>query len=76
MPDITLEKLATNVDGEDKQGFLRFIRRILRWLPEERPTAEELFFDPWLIEGLAVDGSSGARVSDQNLEEGMPPTEQ
>lgn len=24
------------------------MRKMLRWLPEERPTAEELVFDDWL----------------------------
>lgn len=52
IPDITLEKLSSDIKGEDKEGFLRFIRKILRWLPEERPTAEELVFDEWWMEGL------------------------
>jgi serine/threonine protein kinase len=54
MPQMTLESLAEDIQGsnEDKEGFLRFIRRILRWEPEERPTAKELIFDPWLIDGL------------------------
>ena len=54
LPDITLESLATDIKGKDKDGFLRFLRRILRWLPEERPTTEELVFDPWLLEGLGL----------------------
>lgn len=29
------------------------MRRILRWLPEERPTTE-LIFDPWLLKGLGL----------------------
>ncbi|PGG98713.1 CMGC/SRPK protein kinase [Polytolypa hystricis UAMH7299] len=52
LPDITLEKLAENVTGEDKDGFLQLFRRMLHWLPEERPTGEELIFDSWLIKGL------------------------
>ncbi|KAK2841617.1 hypothetical protein FQN49_006078 [Arthroderma sp. PD_2] len=52
IPDISLEKLAEGIEGENKQGFLDFLRKILRWLPEERPTAGELMFDPWLMEGL------------------------
>ncbi|PGH32834.1 CMGC/SRPK protein kinase [[Emmonsia] crescens] len=53
---ITLEQLAEGIQGDEEQkaGFLRFIRRILRWLPEERPTAKDLFFDPWLIDGLGI----------------------
>lgn len=54
LPDISLESLATDIKGEDKEGFLRSLRRILRWLPEERPTTEDLVFDPWLMEGLGL----------------------
>ncbi|KAL1999700.1 hypothetical protein VTN02DRAFT_4151 [Thermoascus thermophilus] len=42
----TMEALETRL--EDKSGFLRFIRRALTWIPEERPTARELLQDPWL----------------------------
>ncbi|KAL4972136.1 kinase-like domain-containing protein [Aspergillus desertorum] len=45
----TLEALETRL--EDKSGFLRFIRRTLTWLPENRPTASELLQDPWLTDG-------------------------
>jgi serine/threonine-protein kinase SRPK3 len=48
----TLEILGADIVGEDKEGFLCFVRRILRWAPEDRPTCEELVFDPWLMEGL------------------------
>jgi serine/threonine-protein kinase SRPK3 len=52
IPDTSLERLADGLEGEDKHGYLEFLKRILRWLPEERPTAEELIFDPWLMQGL------------------------
>ncbi|KAJ5542475.1 hypothetical protein N7535_004896, partial [Penicillium sp. DV-2018c] len=42
----TMEALETRL--EDKTGFLRFMRRALTWLPEERSTAKELLQDPWL----------------------------
>lgn len=48
MPDITLEKLTMNIQGSDKdrEGFLRSIRRILRWEYEEQPSARNLILDP------------------------------
>ncbi|KAB8270700.1 kinase-like protein [Aspergillus minisclerotigenes] len=47
IPDLrTMEALETRL--QDKSGFLRFIRRALTWLPEERATAKELLQDPWL----------------------------
>ncbi|PGH01135.1 hypothetical protein AJ79_08006 [Helicocarpus griseus UAMH5409] len=53
IPDITLEKLAAEkIMGEDVDGFLLFFKRMLRWLPEQRPDYYELLFDPWLMKGL------------------------
>lgn len=66
LPDLTLEKLAVDIEGDDKEGFLRFLRRILRWLPEERPTAEELVFDPWLMEGLGFTEEQIKELRDNN----------
>ncbi|KAL4780272.1 kinase-like domain-containing protein [Aspergillus varians] len=48
----TMEALETKL--EDKSGFLRFIRRALTWLPEDRPSAQELLQDPWLECGKEV----------------------
>ncbi|KAM5441437.1 hypothetical protein MferCBS31731_003508 [Microsporum ferrugineum] len=58
IPEISLETLAEGIEGEDIQGFIAFLRRILRWLPEERPTAGELMFDPWLMKGLGKFGKT------------------
>lgn len=52
IPDITLESLAEGIEGEDKEGFLRWLRMALRWVPEERSTSSELLFDEWLMKGL------------------------
>jgi serine/threonine-protein kinase SRPK3 len=52
IPSMNLEQLEQRLQGEDKDGYLQFLRKMLCWIPEERPTAEELIFDPWLMEGL------------------------
>ena len=52
IPDITLEVLAENIRGKDKEGFLRWLRMALQWNPEDRPTALELLYDDWMMEGL------------------------
>ncbi|WEW61697.1 hypothetical protein PRK78_007189 [Emydomyces testavorans] len=52
IPDMTLESLAVDIQGDDKKGFLNFLRKILHWLPEERPTAGELVYDEWVLKGL------------------------
>lgn len=38
--------------GEDKQLFIQFLRRVFRWLPDERPTAEELAYDGFLMQPI------------------------
>ncbi|EON62856.1 hypothetical protein W97_02081 [Coniosporium apollinis CBS 100218] len=48
LPAITLEDEEGNSEGEEKAAFLRFIRRMLQWKPEDRKLAEELLEDPWL----------------------------
>lgn len=50
IPNSSLEERVTHLEGDDKQLRLGFARRILRWLPDERPIAEELAFDAWLMQ--------------------------
>ncbi|TFY61482.1 hypothetical protein EVG20_g7037 [Dentipellis fragilis] len=64
IPPINLEQAesALSGTGRDNRTFLRFMRRVLRWVPEERPTARELLQDPWL---------AGERVSSKTLLPGV-----
>ncbi|OBT52082.1 hypothetical protein VE04_07674 [Pseudogymnoascus sp. 24MN13] len=48
IPQTSLEESEENLDGEDKKQFLEFMRRMLKWKPEERSYAEELLQDTWL----------------------------
>lgn len=48
IPFTTLEDLEMRLDGSEQKKFLRFIRSMLTWLPNERKTAKELLEDPWL----------------------------
>lgn len=52
IPDITLESLGAKIEGGNKEGVYRFLRKALKWKPEERPTARELWYDEWLLDGL------------------------
>ncbi|KAL1846435.1 hypothetical protein Plec18170_009161 [Paecilomyces lecythidis] len=54
LPDITLERSVENIDGEDKEGFLRWFRLALQWDPKDRPTAQELLLDEWMMKGLKL----------------------
>lgn len=42
------ENKLTGVEGEEREMFLCFISKLLRWQPEDRATAKELLSDPWL----------------------------
>ncbi|KAL4914957.1 kinase-like protein [Aspergillus aurantiobrunneus] len=48
IPPISLEKLEGNLEGAPQQLFLQFLRRMLKWRPEERESASDLLCDPWL----------------------------
>lgn len=48
IPETTLQEREKRFRGEEKAGFLAFMRRMLCWVPEERTTADELLRDPWL----------------------------
>lgn len=50
---ICLEDFITSMDGEEKVLFLQFVRRMLKWLPEDRASARELLEDPWMQSALA-----------------------
>jgi serine/threonine protein kinase len=51
-PDIpaslSLETSEENLEGRRKELFLQFMRKMLQWVPEERHSAAELLYDPWM----------------------------
>ncbi|RBR18927.1 uncharacterized protein FIESC28_05849 [Fusarium coffeatum] len=58
--DFSFEDNITCMEGEEKGKFIRFIKRMLKWDPDERATASELLEDPWLNQNDSVDsGDSG-----------------
>ncbi|KAJ5929291.1 hypothetical protein N7454_007139 [Penicillium verhagenii] len=50
IPDQSLEMRAQQCHLKDREPFLRFLRRVLCWLPETRPSAEELAYDEFLMQ--------------------------
>ncbi|KAK5996745.1 putative serine/threonine-protein kinase dyrk2-like protein [Cladobotryum mycophilum] len=53
----TFANSLSNFETEqDKQLFTNFVRRMLKWAPEERSTARELLSDPWLRLAKPSDG--------------------
>ena len=43
-----LELRETSLKGEEKESFLRFMRKMLQWDPRERSSAKELAEDEWI----------------------------
>jgi hypothetical protein len=48
IPSNSLEEIEENLAGEEKALFLRFMRKMLQWVPEERMSAFDLLDDLWL----------------------------
>ncbi|KAM0799828.1 CMGC protein kinase [Usnea florida] len=49
VPDPTgLEDSEENLEGSNKEAFLRFVRKMVQWRPEDRQTASQLLKDDWL----------------------------
>jgi hypothetical protein len=50
IPNQSLETRNKHFSGEDGELLLEFMRRVIRWLPEERPTAEDLYEDAFIYQ--------------------------
>jgi len=55
MPNQTLESREMRLQGKDKELLLALLRKILRWLPEERPSAEDLSEDNFIVQFMSED---------------------
>lgn len=50
IPGTTFEDFVTTIPpGEEKDMFLKYIRKILTWDPEVRATSSEIIQDEWLM---------------------------
>ncbi|KAK2801982.1 hypothetical protein FQN50_007540 [Emmonsiellopsis sp. PD_5] len=50
IPKQSLDKRELHLEGEDHELLLDFLRKIFRWLPEERASAQELMPHPFLVQ--------------------------
>lgn len=49
VPDRTcLEESEEILEASNKEAFLRFVRKMVQWRPEDRQTANQLLEDDWL----------------------------
>ncbi|PMD13129.1 kinase-like protein [Hyaloscypha hepaticicola] len=65
IPTTSLEEEMKSLEGEEKSSFLKCLRRMLRWKPEDRATAAELVEEPWIrssLHHLAIPQKSGVNV--------------
>ncbi|ELR03273.1 hypothetical protein VC83_07278 [Pseudogymnoascus destructans] len=46
---VSWEDSERNLEGNNKKGFLDFVRKMVRWTPESRASPSELLEDPWLL---------------------------
>ncbi|KAI9932522.1 hypothetical protein ASPWEDRAFT_101324 [Aspergillus wentii DTO 134E9] len=51
---VPLEERETTLEGEDRERFLRLMRRMLQWEPEKRSSARDLAEDEWMRRHLEV----------------------
>ncbi|KAH8723985.1 CMGC protein kinase [Phaeosphaeriaceae sp. PMI808] len=49
--DLTLRDSTSSLQGEERELFLEFVGKMLRWVPEDRKAAKELLGYPWLLRG-------------------------
>lgn len=52
IPEESFEARMQSLEGEEKAAFVRLMRKILHWMPEERPSLtdislDEFFRQPW-----------------------------
>ncbi|KAF3898180.1 hypothetical protein GTR04_0696 [Trichophyton interdigitale] len=45
---VQLQERETSLKGPEKLAFLRMVRKILQWQPENRSSAKELERDEWI----------------------------
>lgn len=56
IPAKSLESSDARLQGEEKELFLIFIRKMLRWRPEDRSDIQDLFTDEWFCADLIESG--------------------
>jgi hypothetical protein len=61
IPEQSLESREMRLEGRDQEILVAFARKVLRWLPEERPSAGELLAqdDEFLTQFMAEMESGG-----------------
>ncbi|KAL8967014.1 MAG: hypothetical protein Q9183_003108 [Haloplaca sp. 2 TL-2023] len=56
IPDTSLEREDQRLEGEEKQQFITFMRKMLQWKPEDRQNAGGVYWDEWFLADLIESG--------------------
>nr|POF04075.1 serine/threonine-protein kinase srpk [Quercus suber] len=59
VPDQSLETREGRLEGADEEMLLKLVRKLLRWLPEERASAYDVFEDDFIVQYLKEDDPNG-----------------
>ena len=52
IPETSLAKEESRLEGEEKALFLDFLRKMLQWKPEDRKGIRDIIEDEWLLADL------------------------
>lgn len=52
-----MEVAEQRLCGEEKARFLAFMRKMLRWKPEDRGDCEDVWYDEWFLGDLIKSGA-------------------
>lgn len=53
IPEQSFETRERRLEGDDHTLLTDFLQRMIRWVPEERPTGVELAYDDFLMQAVA-----------------------
>jgi hypothetical protein len=56
IPQMSLETSEVRLQGNEKELFLAFLRKMLQWRPEDRSDIQDVFMDEWLLADLIESG--------------------
>lgn len=56
IPETSLEVAETRLEGQEKELFLNFFKKMLQWKPEDRSDIQDIFMDEWLLADLIEAG--------------------
>ena len=56
IPEVSLDTAEERLEGDEKTSFLSFMRKTLRWRPEDREDLNHVYMDEWLLADLIESG--------------------